>query len=280
MTCLRSQSSHHLHRRTSPPSTYHRCAPLYMTPNQPASIIPLSYQHLARQAPQRPALYGAGQRKYNHLHKFQTGTTTTFNGYTNITGQRHQHAPPVPPPRRNPPMPMQRQHNNYYHRQQYNRPNYHYQPRRFNNDFHQNIQPLLNFNQYDRPSRHNTRSYHHAQQYHPQQQHQSRSISRSRFHVLSQLPSRSRSRSYHQAPPPPIKPRRQHYNQQQQRPTTHSWHPHHHHQPRRAPSPSPTPSQHYNGHFHRPNEQSTGIQRTDLVRFNVFSAENIRHEEI
>ncbi|CAF5163847.1 unnamed protein product, partial [Rotaria sp. Silwood1] len=43
------------------------------------------------------------------------------------------------------------------------------------------------------------------------------SLSRSRFHVLSQLPSksRSRSRSYQRPLPPPIKPRRIHHQQHQ-----------------------------------------------------------------
>ncbi|CAF4972371.1 unnamed protein product, partial [Rotaria sp. Silwood1] len=42
--------------------------------------------HLTQQVQRKPALYGAGQRKYNNFHKFQTGTTTTFNGYTNYNG--------------------------------------------------------------------------------------------------------------------------------------------------------------------------------------------------
>ncbi|CAF5199310.1 unnamed protein product, partial [Rotaria sp. Silwood1] len=41
--------------------------------------------------------------------------------------------------------------------------------------------------------RHNTRTFTTAQHYHPNhhQQHYPRSLSRSRFHVLSQLPSKS-----------------------------------------------------------------------------------------
>ncbi|CAF3751335.1 unnamed protein product [Rotaria sp. Silwood1] len=42
---------------------------------------------LANHKPAKPSLYGGGQRKYNHLHKFQVGTTTTWSGYTNYTGK-------------------------------------------------------------------------------------------------------------------------------------------------------------------------------------------------
>ncbi|CAF5196591.1 unnamed protein product, partial [Rotaria sp. Silwood1] len=35
--------------------------------------------------------------------RFQTGTTTTFNGYTNITGFPQTIIPPRPAPRRHPP---------------------------------------------------------------------------------------------------------------------------------------------------------------------------------
>ncbi|CAF4036174.1 unnamed protein product, partial [Rotaria sp. Silwood1] len=34
--------------------------------------IPPTYQHLTQQVQRKPALYGAGQRKYNNFHKFQT----------------------------------------------------------------------------------------------------------------------------------------------------------------------------------------------------------------
>ncbi|CAM4989852.1 unnamed protein product, partial [Rotaria socialis] len=33
------------------------------------------------------------------MNKFQIGTTTTFNGYTNITGFRPTNIPPRPAPR-------------------------------------------------------------------------------------------------------------------------------------------------------------------------------------
>ncbi|CAF1486663.1 unnamed protein product, partial [Rotaria sordida] len=69
--------------------------PLYLTPNIPPPKVQQNYQNLIRQIPRKPSLYGAGQRKYNSYKKFQIGTTTTFNGYTNITG-----IPPTPAPRR------------------------------------------------------------------------------------------------------------------------------------------------------------------------------------
>ncbi|CAF4798536.1 unnamed protein product, partial [Rotaria sp. Silwood2] len=81
--------------------------------------IPPTCQHIVQQIPRKPSLYGAGQRKYNFFKKFQTGTTTTFNGYTNITGipptiipprsAPHHHLPRPPPP--SPP----RFHHNHHH---------------------------------------------------------------------------------------------------------------------------------------------------------------------
>ncbi|CAF5195073.1 unnamed protein product, partial [Rotaria sp. Silwood1] len=80
-----------------------------------------------------------------------------------------------------------------------------------------NLPSLLSINPFHLPSRHHTRTYHQAQQFHPhQQQHFPRSLARSRFHLLSTLPSRSRSRSNsnYRPTPPPIKPRRVHQQQQ------------------------------------------------------------------
>ena len=54
--------------------------PYYLTANIPPPKIQPNFQNLVRQIPRKPSLYGAGQRKYNFHKKFQTGTTTTFNG--------------------------------------------------------------------------------------------------------------------------------------------------------------------------------------------------------
>ena len=57
--------------------------PAYLNPNPPPPQIQHTYQNLGRQIQLKPSLYGAGLRKYNDFHKFQIGTTTTFNS-TNI----------------------------------------------------------------------------------------------------------------------------------------------------------------------------------------------------
>ncbi|CAM4985570.1 unnamed protein product, partial [Rotaria socialis] len=173
----------------------------------------------------RGAGRGAGQRKYNNnFHKFQIGTTTTFNGYTNITGFRPTNIPPRPAPRpaprRLPPQPTPTyQHNEHTPTYTYNQQ--HYPQQNYYNDNNNNLPSLFDINPFHTPSRHNTRTYHQAQQYNPNQHqhHYPRSLSRTRFQVLSQLPSqsRSRSRSTHRLPiPPPIKPRRTYQQQQKQ----------------------------------------------------------------
>jgi hypothetical protein len=184
--------------------------PAYLSPTPLIRPPPPTYQHLQQQIPRRPNLHGAGQRKYSDFFKFQAGTTTTFNGYTNINGDRRVNQQPTPRPRRNPPT-FNNNNNNYQHYNN-NRPqqqqHYPHQP------FH-HLPSLMGLDPYHLPSRRQSRSFNHAQHYHPnhQQQHYPRSTSRSRFHHLSRLPSRSPSPSYHHLPaPPPIKPRRQHYN--------------------------------------------------------------------
>ncbi|CAF2997955.1 unnamed protein product, partial [Rotaria sp. Silwood2] len=173
--------------------------PSYLLPNFPHQQNPPSYHHLVQQIPKKTSLYGAGQRKYNNFNKFQTGTTTTFSGYTNMTGNRQINLPPILAPHCHLPPSS----SSYHHQQQ-------------NNNYIQNLPSLLDTNPFHFPSHHNTRKYHHAQQYNPNnyQYHHSRALSRSRFHILSQLPSKSRSCSrsqrYQPPPPPPIKPHRNH----------------------------------------------------------------------
>ncbi|CAF3690455.1 unnamed protein product [Rotaria sp. Silwood1] len=195
-----------------------------------------------QQIPRKPSLYGAGQRKFNHFKRFQTGTTTTFNGYTNITGFPQTIIPPRPAPRRHPPptssSPYYHQHNHHPHHQYYN--HHHYPHQNFNINTN-NLPSLLSINPFHLPPRHHTRTYHQAQQFHPNhQQHFPRSLSRSRFHLLSQLPSRSRSRSHsnYRPTPPPIKPRRVHQQQHQQKFNR----PHYHQQHHRNYHHSPTPN--------------------------------------
>ncbi|CAF4489283.1 unnamed protein product, partial [Rotaria sp. Silwood2] len=201
--------------------------PAYLNPNPIPRTIPPTYQHIVQQIQRKPALYGSGQRKYNNFHKFQIGTTTTFNGYTNYNGSNNINVPPIPAPRRNlPPIPPYNNNNNNsnrYQQQNYNYNRYNnYRKNNFynnnnNNNNARNLPSLLDINPFHLPSQHNTRSLHHAQQYHPNQQyhqHLPRPTSRTRFHLLSQLPSQSRSRSRSPFRPPPIiKPRRTHQQQ-------------------------------------------------------------------
>ncbi|CAF4841308.1 unnamed protein product, partial [Rotaria sp. Silwood2] len=133
--------------------------------------------------------------------------------------------PPTPLPRHNlPPPPPRTTYHHNHHYNHYNRlnNNRYYQHRRYyNNNIKytntQNLPSLLELNPFHLPSPQHTRSFNNAQQFHPnhQQQHYPRSLSRSRFHLLSQLPSKSRSRSrpYQRPTPPPIKPRRIHQQQ-------------------------------------------------------------------
>ncbi|CAF1312192.1 unnamed protein product [Rotaria sordida] len=226
--------------------------PYYLTANIPPPNIQPNYQNLTRQIPRKPSLYGAGQRKYNSYKKFQTGTTTTFNGYTNLTG-----IPPIPPPRRRqlPPSSSPYRHNYHHH----NHHNHNYHPSHYNRQYHHhqnninNLPTLMSLNPFHLPSHHHTRSFHQAQHFHPNQ-HQPRSVSRSRFHILGQLPSksRSRSRSFHRPQPPPIKPRRVH----QQQHNSHHRHQHHNnfHNFHRSPSPSPS--------FNINNNNNNNIKRT------------------
>ncbi|CAF4502256.1 unnamed protein product, partial [Rotaria sp. Silwood2] len=173
--------------------------PLYLQPYAPQQQQPPTYHHIKQQI----------QR-----------TTTTFNGYTNFSGTRTTNLPPrrnLPPP----PLPRTIYYHNPYHNN-YNNPYYHH--RRHYNNFNytnaQDLPSLLDLIPFHLPPTQHTRSFNNAQQYHPNNQHQHfpRSLSRVRFHVLSQLPSksRSRSRSYQRPLPPPIKSRRMHHHQQQQ----------------------------------------------------------------
>ena len=149
--------------------------PAHLSSNPLIHPLPPNYHHIMPRAQQKPSLYGAGQRKYDNFHKFQTGTTTTFNGYTNITGQRN--LPPIPAPRRHIPSFNAYHHqnnynnnnnnNNIYHQNHYNNRNTYRNFHRYNNNNIQNLPSLLNIDPYHAPNRYNVRSFNHAQQYHP-----------------------------------------------------------------------------------------------------------------
>ncbi|CAF2802272.1 unnamed protein product [Rotaria sp. Silwood2] len=238
--------------------------PLYLQSKLPPQQQQPSYHHLKQQIQHKPMLYGSNTRKQNYLHKFQTGTTTTFNGYTNFLGTRTTNLPPTPLPRHNlppPPPPCTTYHHNH-HYNHYNRlnNNRYYQYRRYyNNNIKytntQNLPSLLELNPFHLPSSQHTRSFNNAQQFHPnhQQQHYPRSLSCTRFHLLSLLPSKSRfrSHSYQRPTPPPIKPRRIH-QQQYNRP-------------------------HYQQQHHRPQYQQQQHQRTPSPSFNINNNNNINN---
>ena len=179
--------------------------PAYLSSKPLIRPSPPTYQHLNQQIPRRPALYGAGQRKFNDYHRFQQGTTTTFNGYTNMTGHRNNNNNNFPPNT----YPRHRQ-NYHYNNDNHNNHQYHHQHYNNNNDnmHNNNLPSLADENSYYPPSRHNARSHYHAQLYNPNHQRYSRSLSRSKYDALARLPSRSPS-PYRRLPPP-IKPRR-HY---------------------------------------------------------------------
>ncbi|CAF1572616.1 unnamed protein product, partial [Rotaria sordida] len=85
----------------------------------------------------------------NKTTKRKTGTTTTFNGYTNFSGTRTTNLPPPPPPRRNlppPPPPRTIYHHNPYHNNYNNR--YYHHRHHYNNNFNntQNLPSLLDLN--------------------------------------------------------------------------------------------------------------------------------------
>ncbi|CAF1492070.1 unnamed protein product, partial [Rotaria sordida] len=143
--------------------------PYYLTANIPPPKIQQNYQNLTRQIPRKPSLYGAGQRKYNFHKKFQIGTTTTFNGYTNVSGR-----PPTPPPRRRHLSPFQplappRNHHNFHHHPHPHQYNHHHHHHYQNNT--NNLPTLMSLNPFHHPPRHHTRSFHQAQHFHPNQHH-------------------------------------------------------------------------------------------------------------
>lgn len=112
---------------------------------RPFSPSTTSYIHLRPQVNQRLNLHGAGQRKQFHPYrKFQTGSTTTFSGYTKISNYHNK--------------------NNYREQKQYN-----------NNDNNiiihskplhsKTIPSLMSFDVFQEPRRKNRRKIQHVEQY-------------------------------------------------------------------------------------------------------------------
>jgi hypothetical protein len=187
--------------------------PAYLSARPAPQRVEPMYQHLVPRAQMKPSLYGYNNRKFSPFRRFQIGTTTTFNGYTNV--ETHNTRPPMPPPR---------QHRHTTPSRSYPAPPR--PPARLppTPSPYYRVSSVFEPNTYQHPHRRDTRTYTHAQQFHPQQ-HQHRPPSRNRFQLLSRLPSRSPSPSYHRLTspyrrhrqmPPPIKPRRQQQQQQQQ----------------------------------------------------------------
>jgi len=100
-----------------------------------------SYIHLRPQVNQKPNLYNAGQRKHSHPYrKFQTGSTTTFSGYTNISNYNNKN---------NYPNPNQKQNNIIQSKSSNSK----------------EIPPLMSLDQFQEPPRKNRRTIQHAEQY-------------------------------------------------------------------------------------------------------------------
>ncbi|CAF3695900.1 unnamed protein product [Rotaria sp. Silwood1] len=116
----------------------------HISENRPSSQTIPSYIHLRPHINnKKPNLYNAGQRKNAHPYrKFQTGSTTTFSGYTNITGFA----------------------NNIEHQKQ----TYNYNNQKKTNKLPLNINhipSLMSLNSFQQPSRRNCRTIKHAEQF-------------------------------------------------------------------------------------------------------------------
>ncbi|CAF4324798.1 unnamed protein product [Rotaria sp. Silwood2] len=115
----------------------HRPAHMSAT-RPPPSLTTASYIHLRPHVNKKPNLYGATQRKDFHPYKkFQTGSTTTFSGYTNISNC-FQSKP---------------QNDNVTHINSSNNTN------------NQKIPSLMSLDHFQQPPRKSRRSFQHAEQY-------------------------------------------------------------------------------------------------------------------
>ncbi|CAF1670757.1 unnamed protein product [Rotaria magnacalcarata] len=120
--------------------------PAHMSATRPPPLTTTSYIHLRPCINTKPNLYGAAQRKHSYPYrKFQTGSTTTFSGYTNISNYHNK--------------------NNYREQRQHNTND------NDNNMIHskslnsKKIPSLMSFDVFQKPPRKNRRKIQHVEQY-------------------------------------------------------------------------------------------------------------------
>src|SRR5271167_4278136 len=76
-----------------------------MSTTHSPTTTPVHHLQIVSHVNSKPLLYGTMQRKQSFHHKLQPGTTTTFSGYTNVTGlpprltRRHEVRQPLLPTR-------------------------------------------------------------------------------------------------------------------------------------------------------------------------------------
>ncbi|CAF1341632.1 unnamed protein product [Rotaria sordida] len=117
-----------------------------------------SYIYLRPHINKKPNLYHAGQRKNSHPYrKFQTGSTTTFSGYTNISKYNHNAITST----------NNKNNNNNYHQHQpkpyYNNDNNNITHLKSSNN--KKIPSLMSVDFFQQPPRKNRRKLQHAEQY-------------------------------------------------------------------------------------------------------------------
>ena len=128
----------------------------YMSKNYLTPLATTSYIHLCPYVNRKPNLSGGKQCKNAHPYrKFQTGSTTTFSGYTNISNYNKNND------------------NNYVQRKQQNynithlkSSNYNRMTKLSSNTNH--IPSLMYIDLFQQPSRRNRHTFQHAQQYRDQ----------------------------------------------------------------------------------------------------------------
>ncbi|CAF1388147.1 unnamed protein product, partial [Rotaria sordida] len=132
----------------------------HMSINRPLPQTIPSYIHLRPHINKKPNLYNAGQRKNSHPYrKFQTGSTTTFSGYTNISNYNHNTITSTNNKNNN---------NSHYHQhqqKQYNNKNTHLKSSNSKKIPCLMSVDLMSVDLFQQPPRKNRRKIEHAEQY-------------------------------------------------------------------------------------------------------------------
>ncbi|CAF3537448.1 unnamed protein product, partial [Rotaria sp. Silwood2] len=134
------------------PNNNNNNRPTYMSATRPPPLITSSYIHLRPHINKNPNLYNARQRKHSHPYqKFQTGSTTTFSGYTNIPSYNHKTTTTTT-----------NNNNNYHQEKQYHKNNNITHLKSANS---KKIPCLMSVDLFQQPPRKNRRKIQHAEQY-------------------------------------------------------------------------------------------------------------------